>query len=195
MIIFQYSFLEFGDINMTREEQAKRILYDCGLLEELSKYGTPHIIGSYRMGMMAWNDLDIDIENEKMSLDKLYHLSQFIIDRFHPTWYEAKEEINSQNKTVWFQGFEALIENELWNVDLWFFDKDTIKLAEESCDKIVRQVKNLPSSKELIIQLKKELIARKLYSFDQYTSTDIYDAVLNQHITNLENFLANYRRN
>ena len=180
---------------MTREEQAKCILYDCGLLEELSKYGTPHIIGSYRMGMMAWNDLDIDIENEKMSLDKLYHLSQFIIDRFHPTWYEAKEEINSQNKTVWFQGFEALIENELWNVDLWFFDKDTIKLAEESCDKIVRQVKNLPSSKELIIQLKKELIARKLYSFDQYTSTDVYDAVLNQHITNLENFLANYRRN
>lgn len=179
---------------MTIEEQAKRILYDCGLLEELSRYGTPHIIGSYRMDMMAWNDLDIDIENENMSLDKLYRLSQFIIDKFHPMWYEAKEEINSENKTVWFQGFEAFIENELWNVDLWFFDKDTIKLAEEYCDGIVLQVKELPESKEQIIRLKRELIARKLYSFDQYTSIDVYNAVLNQHIVDVESFLANYRK-
>lgn len=179
---------------MTIEEQAKYILYDCGLLEELSRYGNPHIIGSYRMDMMAWNDLDIDIENENMSLDKLYHLSQFIIDKFHPTWYEAKEEINSENKTVWFQGFEAFIGNELWNVDLWFFDKDTIKSTEEYCNKIEAQVKEAPESKKQIIHLKKELIARKLYSFDQYTSIDVYNAVLNQHITDIENFLANYRR-
>ncbi len=81
---------------MTIKEQAKCILYDHGLLEELGRYGTPHIVGSYRMDMMAWNDLDIDIENENMSLDKLYRLSQFVIDKFHPIWYEAKEEINSE---------------------------------------------------------------------------------------------------
>lgn len=179
---------------MTIKEQAKRILYDLGLLDELSKYGTPHIIGSYRMDMMAWNDLDIDIENENMSLDKLYCLSQFIIDKFHPTWYEAKEELNSENKTVWFQGFEALIGNELWNVDLWFFDKDTIKSAEDCCDRIVQRTKELPESKEQIIRLKKALIARKLYSFDQYTSMDVYSAVLDKHITDVEDFLANYMK-
>lgn len=179
---------------MTIEEQANYILYDCGLLEELSKYGTPHIIGSYRMNMMAWNDLDIDIENENMSLDKLYCLSKFIIDRFHPTWYEAKEEINSENKTVWFQGFETFIKNQLWNIDLWFFDKNTIKLAEDYCDRIIRQVKEQPNSKEHIISLKRKLISRKLYSFDQYTSIDVYNAVLNQHISDVEGFLANYRR-
>ena len=179
---------------MTAEERAKYILYDCGLLDELSRYGTPHIIGSYRMGMMAWNDLDIDIENESMSLAKLYRLSQFIMDKFHPVWYEAKEEINSENKTVWFHGFEAFIENELWNVDLWFFDKDTIRSAEEYCDRIERQVKELPESKERIVHLKRELIARKLYSFNQYTSMDVYDAVLNRNIADIEDFLANYRR-
>lgn len=179
---------------MTREEQAECILFDCGLFEELFRYGTPHVIGSYRMKMMAWNDLDIDIENERMSLDKLHRLSQFIIDTFHPVWYEAKEEINSENKTVWFQGFEAFIGNELWNVDLWFFDKDTIKSAEEYCDRIVQKTKELPESKEQIIRLKRELIARKLYSCDQYTSIDVYNAVLKQHIADVEDFLANYRR-
>lgn len=63
---------------MMMGEQAEYILQDCGLLEELSGYGTPHVIGSYRMAMMAWNDLDI--ENEKMPLDKLHRLSQFTID-------------------------------------------------------------------------------------------------------------------
>ena len=179
---------------MTVKEQANCILYDCGLLKELNKYGTPHIIGSYRMDMMAWNDLDIDVENDNMSLDKLHHLTQFIIDRFQPVWYEAKEEINFENKTVWFHGFEAYIGNALWNVDLWFFDKDTIRSAEEYCDGIVRQVKEQPEAREQIIHLKRELIARKMYSFDLYTSMDVYSAVLRQHITDVESFLANYRR-
>ena len=52
---------------MTRKEQADYILYNCGLLKELNQLGTAHIIGSYRMDFMAWNDLDIDVENEHMT--------------------------------------------------------------------------------------------------------------------------------
>ncbi len=54
------------------------------------------------MDMMAWNDLDIDIENDTMSLDKLYELSTFIINTFHPVWYEAKEEVNDMEKRFGF---------------------------------------------------------------------------------------------
>lgn len=179
---------------MTRREQADYILYECGLLEELRRYGTPHIIGSYRMNMMAWSDLDIDIENDDMSLDRLYRLSGYITERFHPTWYEAKEERNSENKTVWFHGFEAVIEGELWNVDLWFFDRETIGRALDYCDRTAMKAGKQPGSAEKIIQLKKDLIARGLYSFERYTSMDVYEAVLNQHISHVEDFLNNYIR-
>lgn len=179
---------------MTIKDQADYILYKCGLLDELKKYGEPHIIGSYRMDLMACYDLDIDIENNDMSLDKLHDLSKFILNKFQPIWYEAKQEQNAEDKTVWFHGFEAFIEGELWNVDLWFFDKETIKSAQEYCDTIAKQVQASPELKEQIIHLKKELIARKLYSFDQYTSMDVYDAVLNQHISNVEDFIANYHQ-
>ena len=47
--------------NTDRKSQADRILYEFGLLKKLEEMGVPHIIGSYRMDMMAWNDLDIDI--------------------------------------------------------------------------------------------------------------------------------------
>ena len=109
--------------NLTRKESADYLLHDCGLLAELMKYGNVHPIGSYRMDMMAWNDLDLDVENDGMSLEKLYRLTSFIWEKFQPVWYEAKEEIAPDGKTVWFHGFETMITGQLWNVDIWFFDK------------------------------------------------------------------------
>ena len=88
--------------NFTRKMAADRILYEFGLMEQLEKIGIPHIIGSYRMDMMAWNDLDIDIENDNMSKEKLYELSAYIFKTFQPLWYEAKEEISEDGKRVWF---------------------------------------------------------------------------------------------
>lgn len=52
------------EYKVNRLEQANHILYDLGLLNELNKYGKAHIIGSVRMNLMAWNDLDIDVKNK-----------------------------------------------------------------------------------------------------------------------------------
>ena len=173
--------------NVVRKSQAERILYEFGLLKKLEEIGMPHIIGSYRMDMMAWNDLDIDIENDEMSLDKLYELSAFILDTFHPTWYEAKEEVNEEGKRVWFHGFETMIIGELWNVDLWFFDKETIANAEKYCDDIAQKASQI--QKDRIIQIKEELIARDLYSFEKFKSLDVYKAVLENDVVNVVEFL------
>lgn len=170
-----------------RKSEADKLLYEYGLFQQLENIGKPHIIGSYRMNMMAWNDLDIDIENDAMSLDKLYALSAFILHTFRPVWYEAKEEVNVEGKRVWFHGFETTITGELWNVDLWFFDKETIFNAENYCDGIVNHTSQ--AQKDVIVSIKRELIARGLYSFEQYKSMDVYKAVLENHIKNVEEFL------
>lgn len=174
--------------NTNRKRNADRILYEFGLLDKLKEIGTAHIIGSYQMDMMAWNDLDIDIENDNMSLEKLYALSDFILRTFHPVWYEAKEEVNAEGKTVWFHGFETTITGELWNVDLWFFDKETIDSAENYCDDIT--AKTSQAQKDIIVNIKQDLIARGLYSFEQYKSVDVYKAVIKNGVTNIDEFLA-----
>lgn len=174
--------------NNDRKINADRILYEFGLLNKIEEIGKAHIIGSYRMDMMAWNDLDIDIENNEMSLDKLYELSSFIINTFHPLWYEAKEEVDVNGKKVWFHGFETTITGELWNIDLWFFDKETITNAECYCDNIVRNTNQ--TQKGIIVNIKSELIARGLYSFEQYKSIDVYKAVMENGVKNIEEFLT-----
>lgn len=171
---------------------ADRILYEYGLLDMLKPLGRPHIIGSYRMDMMAWNDLDIDVENEAMDLGKLYQLTGSVLKVFRPSWYEAKEEHTPDGKTVWFHGFESVINGELWNVDLWFFDQETIRSAEEYCDNIVRAASTV--QKEQIILIKQELIKRDLYSFEKFHSIDVYRAVLEMSIQNIDEFLERYTK-
>lgn len=171
-----------------RKKSADRLLYEFGLLKKLEEIGVPHIIGSYRMDMMAWNDLDIDIENHAMSLEHLYELSSYIFHTFCPTWYEAKEEINQDGKRVWFHGFETTVTGELWNVDLWFFDEETILAAERFCDDIASRTS--PSQKDSILRIKNELIDRGLYSFEKYTSMDVYKAVIENGVKNADELLS-----
>lgn len=169
-----------------RKTNADRILYEYGLMKRLEELGKPHIVGSYRMDMMAWNDLDINIENDAMSLDKMYDLSTFLINTFRPVWYEAKE-VNDDGKKVWFHGFETTVTGELWNVDLWFLDKETISNAKKYCDNIANNTNK--TQKDIIASIKNELILRGLYSFEQYKSIDVYKAVLEDGVKNVDEFL------
>lgn len=171
---------------------ADRILYEFGLLKKLEEIEKTHIIGSYRMNMMACNDLDIDIENNNMSQDKLYELTAFIINNFQPVWYEGKEEINDKGKKVWFLGFETKITGELWNIDLWFFDRETIKEAEAYCDMIIQNTTQI--QKDTIIRIKRELIVRGLYCDEKYKSLDVYRAVMENDVKTIDEFLTEVKR-
>ena len=60
-----------------------------------------------------------------MDMRKLYWLTGRILETFHPSWYEAKEERTQEGKTVWFHGFEdgiavhqaALLKKSHKNID------------------------------------------------------------------------------
>ena len=177
---------------MHRKDQAKYILHNSGLLRELQKYGAVHVIGSYKMDLMAWNDLDIYVENDAMCRKKLYQLTSYILGRFMPVWYEAKEEKNELGALAWFHGFEFYLEDVLWNVDIWFFDNPTIQKAEKYCATVSEKVQKDQTLRTAILNIKQDLIGRHLYPSAPYTSMDVYDAVLNQGVRNTEEFLTVY---
>ena len=174
-----------------RKIEADKLLYDFKLLGKLNEYGKAYIIGSYQMDMMAWNDLDIYVDNEHMSLEKVYQLSDFIMKTFHPVWYEAKQDI-IDGKRCYFQGFETEILGEIWNVDIWFFDNDKIKSAQKYCDDIYNKTKNDENIRRTIVDIKQDLISSGLYSFEMYRSVDVYDAVLNYHIKTADELIEKY---
>lgn len=77
---------------------ANRLLCESGLLDELSRYGNVHIVGSYSMNLMVWNDLDIDVENEAIALNHIHEILKFILDRFSPVWFEGKQQVHGDTR-------------------------------------------------------------------------------------------------
>lgn len=132
--------------------------------------------------------------NPGMSREKLYQLTSFVLDVFHPLWYEAKEEVNDEGKRVWFHGFHVLIDDELWNVDLWFFDTETITKAEAYCDGISSAVQKFPVYRERIFRIKDALRKKGLYGFYQYSSMDVYRAVLELGVQDSEELIAKFEK-
>ena len=175
-------------------KEADLLLHGHGLLDILREYGEPHVIGSSTMDLMTWPDLDIDVIPDSMTIEKLHRLTRTLLERFSPVWYEAKEEITDKGKTVWFHGLETEITGTRWNIDIWFFDAETIEKAEAFCNGIREKTKENPSLREAVLTLKKELLSRGLYSFEKYRSMDVYKAVLELGICDIDTFLTQYQR-
>lgn len=174
------------------KNNADKLLYDFGLMDELNSYGTPYIVGSYAMDLMAWNDVDIYVSNEYMSTEKLYGLTSFILDTFHPVWYEAKKDVVN-GKTSWFHGFETEILGKLWNVDIWFFDSETITNCIEFCNEIKAQADSDKAKITAAIDIKQALLENEQYGFGKYTSMDVYKAVFEMGITRYDEFINTYK--
>ena len=83
-----------------------------------------------------------------------------------------------------------MIGGELWNVDLWFFDRETIAAAEQYCSRIASAASAV--QREQIVAIKRGLLERELYAYDKFRSMDVYRAVLEEHIQNTDEFLKRY---
>jgi hypothetical protein len=174
------------------KKNADKILYEYGLINELNKYGKCHVIGSYKMDLMVWNDLDLDIENKNINMNSIYNLTKFIFDKYLPIWFEGKETV-LENKKCYFLGFETNILKETWNIDLWFFDKLEIEKCEKYCNEISEKINENKELQNYIIEIKKELIQKGMYS-SSYNSVDVYDAVLNYEIKNTDELIKKYKK-
>ena len=140
---------------------------------------------------MAWNDLDIDVENDKVDMHSIYEIMQYVIKTFSPIWFEGKECIMN-GKKCYFIGFETKITNDLWNIDIWFLDNEeierSIKYNEEINKKITHELK------KTIVTIKRELINQGLYGGMMYHSIDVYDAVINYGIKTIEEMKEKYKK-
>ncbi len=174
------------------KNNADKLLYNFGLLNELKNYGTTHIVGSYAMDLMAWNDLDIYVSNESMSTEKLYKLTSFVLNTLHPVWYEAKQDI-IDGKIAWFHGFETGVLGELCNIDIWFFDNETITNTIEFCNRIKAQADTDETKRMAALNIKQALFENEQYGFGKYTSMDVYKAVFEMGITNYNEFINTYK--
>ena len=179
---------------MDTRENADRILKEYGLLEIIGRYGIVHIVGSYKMNLMTWNDLDINIENEKYTPNMVFSLSNDLNEILKPYRFEG---FCIKKEKCYFYGCETCIIGEPWKIDIWFKNRLKIIETEKNNEKVIEYIIANPSLKNVIIEIKFKLIKLRLYGIQKfsnkhYHSYKIYNAVLNEGIKNFNNFIEKY---
>jgi hypothetical protein len=177
------------DINQLIKDEADVILYKQELVTILSKYGIPHVTGSYALNLMTWRDLDIYIQKENMNEAGFFQLGAEINKRFHPVKMSYRNERVTQTKGLPFGLYWGVYlgneRKDAWKIDIWAVDEKECLQLLKFCDDIATRLTTL--SKQIILTIKSNCWQDPAYR-RSYTSKDIYVAVLDHGITSLEEF-------
>lgn len=178
---------------VTIHEEADRLLYEYGLLDILKRYGRVFVVGSYQMQVMTWNDLDIYMDRDDLNDRNYYNLVTDIIQEMTPIRFDGHLSIDRNSA---FLGVETRISEKRWNLDIWWKEKSEIEEALARARNMAACMEERPEIKRAVMEIKRDLIARKLYGFDKgkkhYHSQEIYEAVFDDGILTAEQFLLKH---
>jgi hypothetical protein len=170
-------------------EEAVEILEKKGLLKILNHYGTPHITGSYSLGLMTWRDLDIYVENDNLSEKDFFRLGEEIVSTLKPVKMSFRNERIAKTKDLpagLYWGIYLGDERKgAWKIDIWAVDKKECRERLEFCNKLAGKIS--PASRISILEIKSRCWTDPQYR-KEYTSNDIYTAVLEKDIKDIEGF-------
>lgn len=177
---------------MTIREEADQLLYACGLLDVLGRYGEPVVTGSCAMDMMAWRDLDLYIVGNDTVSAQWFALQQAVCDALQP----VKAELLHEHGKL-FLGLETEVTGTRWNVDIWAKDRAAAKASLAYCAYVRQRAEADPAVREAILSIKSGLIERKMYGLGKsptrhYHSDEIYTAVLEEGVRTVEALLEKY---
>lgn len=181
------------------KSQADKILKESGIVEILSEYGEVKIAGSYSLDVMLRPDLDLYVVAEKHDWDKVIDIQSKIIKRKYFRDVYFIDWLNFENKQTglveeWIPSIKGYyfatvipIEDQRFKMDIWLITKEYDKSAELT-DHFRKLLNNADESKKLVIlEIKNAMRQGKKY-IDGVDGKLIYKAVLENGITNIEDF-------
>ena len=182
--------------NSRIKTEASKILHEDGLMNILNQFGKPHIAGSYSLDLMTWRDLDIYLEVETISESAHFSLGEKIATTFHAVKMSYRNELSGKTP--------GLPSGLYWGVYLgneragaWKFDIWVVNVEE--CDRLLKYCSDIQNrltedSKRIILDIKSQCWQDPNYR-KSYTSSDIYDAVLEHKVTGIEDFVTYIKSN
>ncbi len=168
-------------------EKALNLLDKWNIAEYLNKYGDAYTVGSVALDLMTWRDIDLEVicNKEPTREDALEVVEILFVEndfrKVTPIDYREGEGV-SKPKGLYIGGQYIDEDRNEWKVDIWLLTPDSAnakKKTQEIRDKLT------PKYRERILNLKSRLHDHPKYR-KQVLSVDIYDAVLDKEVKDLE---------
>jgi hypothetical protein len=170
-------------------QQADMLVETLGLLEIASTAGSPQIVGSYDLGLMVWPDLDIEIHTGVMPemTQALRVVSGLMLDAgvTKLNISDTRRKIKPEIPRGIYIGPDIRFGELKWQVDIWLIDAETVSRRERLSEGFRAKLND--ANRCSILQIKQVAAASDRYHRG-VSSVDIYHAVLEQGVTDIEGF-------
>lgn len=177
--------------------EADHLLDERGLRALLLEYGTVHVFGSYALQLMAWRDLDINLETRDLSLSEFFALGRRIAQLLRPVRMSFIDNRPGRLHDVpcglyWGIRVGSLQEpwEGGWKIDIWAMEPEECAKNIQSLEDIRRRL--TPEARETILRIKSQFWRHPEYR-KSFSGPAIYEAVLDHGVTSTREF-ANYLR-
>lgn len=169
------------------QEEARLVLNKLQIINILSEFGKPKIVGSFYTGLMTWRDIDIELEQEIN--DELYWktVNKLFYDQSglkYLTLINFKNSKNPNTPKGLYIGIKFWLNDKEWKVDVWFMpprSKDSENMNEWVKNRLTDE------NKKIILRIKSQIHDNNKYRKEIF-STDVYRAVIENSVNDLESF-------
>lgn len=177
------------NLNSLIQKEADEILIKKDLLGILNSHGIPHISGSYALNLMTWRDLDIYLQVDNISEIDFFALGGKICTVLTPVKMSFRNELIAKTKNlpaglywgIYFGNERA----GAWKIDIWAVNVSECQRLIKYCTDIKQKL-----TSETVLQILK--IKSQCWKDPEYRrtyiSSDIYNAVLEKNVTDIEGF-------
>lgn len=165
--------------------QATTILQDLDLVSILGKHGKVDLVGSYALELMSWEDIDVvvsSIPSYNSYLEVVGYLFD-VEDVYSINLQDFRKSIHSDRPQGIYCGINYLVKpTTFWKIDVWFVpDSPAIQIVDSVRKRLTTENRNK------ILQIKNEM-REKTLNGKQISGMEVYEAVLDKGIDNLEDF-------
>lgn len=167
------------------QTQANTILQDLDLIKLLAKYGNIEIVGSYALELMSWEDIDLLVIG-KPSYKNYLDVVNYLFARenvYSMNLQDFRKSIYPDRPKGIYCGISYLMKPDtFWKIDIWFLlDSTSIDVVNE----VKKKLNN--DNRSIILNIKNEMRDKTEHG-REVSGMDVYKAVLDEEITDLEGF-------
>lgn len=185
---------DFETTDRQLRAEADGILQAHGLHSLLSEVGAVHVTGSYLLQLMTWRDLDIYLVAEGLAVERFFWLGASIADLLEPARMSFRNERLARTPGLpdglYWGVYVPWASAELWKLDIWGIAPAEYARLRDYCPRLIERL--TPATRRAILEIKSQCSSRPGYR-KAFTSTDIYEAVLDGGVRDLTGFVAYVR--
>lgn len=190
--------MDAGDLLVLDEAlrgEADEILWERGLHRLLAQHGVVYPAGSYALQLMVWRDLDLYLVAPGITVDAFFRLGHRVSELLDaPKMHYRDERIGRtpglpRDGLYWgiYLGDERA---GAWKIDLWALDEEEHRRLQAYQDMIEARLDD--ETRRRILHIKSAVWMRPGYRV-RYSSQDIYRAVLDHGVADVDAFDAYLR--